>query len=254
MVAGDVLMILTFIGTAGSGKTTITSKFGRYLENRGHKVSYVNLDTGVKNLPYNPDVDVRERITTEELMRDGYGPNGAIVESYDRLMMHFEEYLGRVLELSESSDYVLIDTPGQMEMFLFHEFGVELMENLHEPLVIYLFDPKILKKSRDYCFVRFFSVMIELRLGSTTVPALNKIDLVEKTEKYRVYLEDVNYLADRLRLDPSMQGFLAYKLCSLLPEILPPVRILYLSAKTGEGFEDLETIAHEHRCTCGDLT
>lgn len=254
MRIGDVLMILTFIGTAGSGKTTITSEFGRYLEEKGHKVSYVNLDTGVKNLPYNPDVDVRERITVEELMKEGYGPNGAIVESYDRLMMHFEDYLGRILELSEKSDYVLIDTPGQMETFLFHEFGVKLMENLHEPLVIYLFDPKVLRKSRDYCFVRFFSVMIELRLGSTTVPVLNKIDLVEKIEKYKVYLEDVDYLTSRLKLDPSMQGFLAYKLCSFLPEILPPVRVLYLSAKTREGFEDLEAIAYEHYCTCGDLT
>jgi len=30
--------------------------------------------------------------------------------------------------------------------------------------------------------------------------------------------------------------------------------VLYISARTGEGFDDLETLAYEHYCTCGDLT
>ncbi len=247
-------MIITFVGTAGSGKTTLTASFGRYLEENGYSVSYVNLDTGVKRLPYEPDVDVRQDVTAWDIMEEGYGPNGAIVESYDRLLPRVSSYVSRILELEKVSDYVLLDTPGQMETFLFHEFGVRLMENLPEPLTVYLFSPDILRKPADFCFVRFFGLMIELRLGTTTVPAMSKIDTVERLEHYRRYLDNMEYLNARLKLEPSMQGLLAYRMCSALPELVPPTRVLYISTKTGEGFDDLETLAYEHRCTCGDLT
>ncbi|ASJ12934.1 ATP/GTP-binding protein [Thermococcus thioreducens] len=247
-------MIVTFVGTAGSGKTTLTASFGRYLEENGYSVSYVNLDTGVKRLPYEPDVDVRQDVTAWDIMEEGYGPNGAIVESYDRLLPRVSNYVSTILEAERGSDYVLLDTPGQMETFLFHEFGVRLMENLPEPLTVYLFSPDILRKPADFCFVRFFGLMIELRLGTTTVPAMSKIDTVERLEDYRRYLDDMEYLNARLKLEPSMQGLLAYRMCSALPELAPPTRVLYISAKTGEGFDDLETLAYEHHCTCGDLT
>lgn len=169
-------------------------------------------------------------------------------------MSHLEDYIGKILDLEKENDYVLIHTPGQMETFLFHDFGVRLMENLPNPLVVYLFDPTILRKPHDYCFVRFFALLIDLRLGTTTVPALNKIDILEDLKKIRSHLEDIEYLTSRLKLDTSMQGLLAYKLCKFLPEISPPVRVLYLSAKKRNGFDELETLAYEHYCTCGDLT
>ncbi len=248
-------MILTFLGTAGSGKTTITGAFGKYLEEE-HSVAYVNLDTGVKTLPYNPDLDVRDTVTVEEIMEEGFGPNGAIVESYDRLLKHVNDILREVLKLNGEHDYVLIDTPGQMESFLFHEFGTRIMDGFQDPLVVYLFSLEILRGAPDYCFVRTFAMMIDLRLGATTVPVLSKADLIPKgeLERHRKLLEDVEYLTARLKLDPSMQGYLAHRLCSFLPEVSPPVRVVYASARDGRGFEEMETLAYEHYCTCGDLT
>lgn len=249
-------MIVAFLGTAGSGKTTMAGSFGRYLEEQGHSVAYVNLDTGVRKLPYEPDLDVREIVTVEELMAEGYGPNGAIVESYDRLLSEVGRIAGEILKLDGEREYTLIDTPGQMESFLFHEFGVKLMESLSDPLLAYLFDPEILKRPHDYCFVRFFALMIDLRLGTTTVPVLNKIDLLSEEElnRHKKYLEDIEYLTARLKFDPTMQGLLAYRMCSFLPEVSPPVRVVYASAKDGRGFDELETLSYEHYCTCGDLT
>ncbi|WP_456421454.1 PRK13768 family protein [Thermococcus sp.] len=247
-------MILTFIGTAGSGKTTLTAEFGEYLRENGYSVSYINLDTGVRKLPYKPDLDVRKDVTAWELMENGLGPNGAIVKSYDILASKVREYTERIRALDGESDYVLIDTPGQMETFLFHEFGVELMEAFPDALGVYLFSPEILRKPADFCFALFFGLMIDLRLGITTVPALSKVDTVNDVSRLRKFLDDVEYLTARLKLEPSTQGLLAHKLCSSLPELAPPTRVLYLSAKTREGFDELETVAYEHYCTCGDLT
>ncbi|WP_297500772.1 ATP/GTP-binding protein [Thermococcus sp.] len=247
-------MIVAFIGTAGSGKTTLTAEFGRYLEEDGYTVEYVNLDTGVKKLLYKPGVDVREDVTAWELMEEGLGPNGAIVKSYDLLVPEVSDYSRRMRDLAEGSDYLLIDTPGQMETFLFHEFGVRLMEDFPDALSVYLFSPEILRKPADFCFALLFGLMIDLRLGTTTVPALSKVDTVDDLNKIRKYLDDVEHLTARLKFESSTQGLLAYRLCSSLPEMAPPTRVLYLSAKTREGFEDLNTVAYEHYCTCGDLT
>ncbi len=107
-------MILAFIGTAGSGKTTLTGgEFGKYLSENGYRVAYVNLDTGVRKLPYTPpDLDVREKVTAWSLMDEGLGPNGgAIVKSYDILAEYTGEYAEKIRELDKESDYVLIDTP-----------------------------------------------------------------------------------------------------------------------------------------------
>ncbi len=246
-------MILAFVGTAGSGKTTLTRSFGNYLGKNDYTVGYVNLDTGVMRLPYSPDVDVRDDVTAWDLMEEGFGPNGAIVESYDRLLPKVDEYAGKILKLDSELDYILIDTPGQMETFLFHDFGLMLMESLPDVLTVYLFSPEILRKPSDYCFVRFFGLIIDLRLGTTTLPALTKVDATD-LDHHKKYLDDLEYLTARLKLESSTQGLLAHRLCSVLPELSPPTRVLYLSAVTGEGFEDLETLAYEHYCTCGDLT
>lgn len=247
-------MILIFVGTAGSGKTTLTGEFGKYLEENGYSVGYVNLDTGAEKLPYKPDVDVREDLTVWELLKKGYGPNGAIVESYELLMPRLMDYTERIIRLHEEKDYVLLDTPGQVEVFLFHEFGVKLVESLPEPLSVYLFGPEILRGIHDFCFVHVFATLIGLRLGTVTVPALSKVDSGDSVEDYRKFLDNPDYLTARLKFEASTQGLLAYNLCSALSEVLAPVRTLYLSAKKRVGFEDLETLAHEHRCTCGDLT
>ena len=53
-----------FIGTVGSGKSTLTYNFQKWMGLRGLDTITVNLDPGAENLPYEPDVDVttsRER-------------------------------------------------------------------------------------------------------------------------------------------------------------------------------------------------
>ena len=49
-----------FIGTAGSGKSTLTYNFKQWMYLRGLDVITVNLDPGAENLPYEPDVDIRD--------------------------------------------------------------------------------------------------------------------------------------------------------------------------------------------------
>ena len=57
-----------FIGTAGSGKSTLTHNFKQWMTLRGLDAIAVNLDPGAENLPYEPDVDIRDWISLKEVM------------------------------------------------------------------------------------------------------------------------------------------------------------------------------------------
>ena len=51
-----------FTGTAGSGKSQLTSILSNWYQQEGKDVITVNLDPGVNNLPYGVDVDIRDYI------------------------------------------------------------------------------------------------------------------------------------------------------------------------------------------------
>ena len=118
------ILLNYFIGTAGSGKSTITGELKEYIVNRDPEVSAItiNLDPGVKTMPYIPDIDIRDFIVLEEVMEEyGLGPNGAMILSSD-LMVNFLDDLKDEID-EYNADWVLVDTAGQLELFAFRETG-----------------------------------------------------------------------------------------------------------------------------------
>ena len=82
-----------FIGTAGSGKSTLTYSFQQWMNNRGLDAITVNLDPGAENLPYVPDVDIRDWISLKEIMDSyGLGPNGAQIAAADMLALNIDDF------------------------------------------------------------------------------------------------------------------------------------------------------------------
>ena len=49
-------------GTAGSGKSLLTSKLLEHYTNSGVFAAVLNLDPGVESMPYTCDVDVRDYV------------------------------------------------------------------------------------------------------------------------------------------------------------------------------------------------
>ncbi|MHA1397770.1 MAG: ATP/GTP-binding protein, partial [Candidatus Heimdallarchaeaceae archaeon] len=56
------------LGTAGSGKTVLTRTLFDWFNDKNLDVATLNLDAGVKHLPYNPDIDVRDVVNIENLI------------------------------------------------------------------------------------------------------------------------------------------------------------------------------------------
>lgn len=235
-------MNLFILGPAGSGKSLFTGSFSSFLEGEGFKVELVNLDPGVLHLPYKPSFDVREKFTVEGLMRRlGLGPNGAILEAMERLSK---------LELpSFKADYVLYDTPGQLEPFLFREAGRRIVKSLPDVCCLFLGD---LSTPREN-LVGFYLYALTARftLEAETLAVLNKVDLLTREEADRVK----NFTENPLILErEGLKGEMNLEILKALKVFFPPQRVPLVSAKTGQGFEELLTLLYEVKCACGDLT
>ena len=127
------------LGSAGCGKTTLVANFGKWIEEtQDLNVSYVNFDPGVEELPYEPDFDIRNYIKVSDVMRKYHlGPNGALIKSSDLMLNYMDEIHKKLDKIS--ADFILIDTPGQMELFVFRESGpktISLLKNIGFPVAV----------------------------------------------------------------------------------------------------------------------
>ena len=60
-------------GTAGAGKSLLTSKIHEYYTRNGAFTAILNLDPGVISLPYTPDIDIRDSIDIVSIMKQYEG-------------------------------------------------------------------------------------------------------------------------------------------------------------------------------------
>jgi len=183
-------MFVTFmIGTAGSGKSLLTASFAEWLKVGEQKVAIMNLDPGALTLPYTPDVNIRDYIRVEDIMEEyGLGPNGALIMAAD-LIADQTSQLGDELEILDP-DLVIVDTPGQMELFAFRASGPYIVNELtREPkAIVYLFDSIFSSDPLNYVSNLFLSAAVYNRFLIPQVHVLSKCDLLQA--------EEVNHIVD----------------------------------------------------------
>ena len=116
-------------GPAGTGKSTFCGAFKDWLIQNEYDAIIVNLDPGAEYLPYEPDVDIREFISLNEVMSAySLGPNGAQVVAADLLLDNIDKIKSKI-ELYDEY-YVIFDTPGQIELFSFRPGSPLLVKSL----------------------------------------------------------------------------------------------------------------------------
>ncbi len=178
---------LYFIGTAGSGKTTMTHAFQTWMQSQGLDAVTVNLDPGAESLPYEPDVDIRDWIRLDEIMAErGLGPNGAQILAADMLALNAKE-VADVLETFETS-YFVIDTPGQMELFTFRESSAVVIDTFgrDDSALVYLNDPALVKHASGFISSLLLVATTQFRHGLPFVNVLSKADLLTPEDLERM--------------------------------------------------------------------
>lgn len=253
------LFNVIILGPAGSGKTTLASSLGSWIsKNVNLRVSYVNLDPAAEMLPYKPDVDVRKYVDAFKLMREeGLGPNAAIVKSVDMISSMVNSLFNELTEVD--ADVLLVDTPGQSEVFVFRGSGpsiVNSLKGLGRTVGIYVYDASLKLGPLENIITYLMGLVIQLRLGIITLPIMNKIDLLPKNGYMydgAIHME-LKRIKDQLTTITGVMRDITLSLLNDVLEYLPSLRILRVSAKTGEGLDELFKYIHETTCICGDLT
>jgi GTPase SAR1 family protein len=189
------------IGTAGSGKSTLTYNFQKWMSLRGLDAITVNLDPGAENLSYEPDVDIRDWISLKEIMDSyGLGPNGAQIACADMLALNTED-IKKSIE-SFKTDYVLMDTPGQLELFVFREAGKYIIKffNPGQSMVCYILDPALAKTASGFVSQLLLSISTNFRLGKPQINLLSKTDMLSDEELEQI----TKWTSDRGELENSI--------------------------------------------------
>ena len=248
---------IVFIGPAASGKSTLVSSYSRWLQSNGYEVIKINLDPAAEYIPYRPDIDIRDYVNTKDIaIKMGLGPNGALVESLSIIARNIDRYLSKLKNLTH--DYILIDTPGQMESFIFHDASIRLAtwlkRNLGSVYGIFVIDASIIKRPTDYIFTILMSLAVTLRLGIDVAPIINKIDLVPNLNLKGDLISDIDRLMIEGFSEDSLYGELAKEIGDVVVKYCKATEVPKVSAIKGLGLEDLHRLIHELSCTCGDLT
>lgn len=105
------------MGPAGAGKTTFCSALISHLRNNKRSAIYVNLDPAAESFVYQPDVDIKELISLEDVMEElSLGPNGGLIFCFEHLLENLD-FLTEPLETVQEDYLIIIDMPGQIELY-----------------------------------------------------------------------------------------------------------------------------------------
>ncbi len=242
------MIFLYFVGTAGSGKTTLTYAFQEWMKMNGYDAVTVNLDPGVEKMKYAPDVDVREMISLPAVMEEyNLGPNGAQIVCADLLALKINE----IKEIVDGfdTDYVLIDTPGQIELFAFRETSRTIVDVLGpDSAMAFLFDPFLSKTPSGFISQVMLSATTQFRFHLPFINVLSKSDLLDEKEKDRIMnwvKQPEELLNDAINETPSMEKQLSIELFRVLEDMGVYKMLTPVSSETMTGMEDLYSIVQQ---------
>lgn len=173
------------MGPAGAGKTTFCSALIQHLRNNRRSCFYINLDPAADEFVYEPDVDIKELISLEDVMEELHlGPNGGLMYCFDFLLENLD-FITDPLETVTEEYLIIIDMPGQIELYT----HVPLLPNLIKHLrrgstnismcAAYLLESSfIIDRSKFFSgTLSAMSAMLMLELPHVNI--LSKMDLVK---------------------------------------------------------------------------
>lgn len=179
------------MGPAGTGKSTYCKVLQEHCANLGRSMFVGNLDPAAETFGYEVGFDVRDLISVGDVMDElALGPNGGLIYCMEYLSENLD-WLEENLNQFGEDDYLLLDCPGQVELYS----HVPVMKRVVEMLQaenfnvcgVYLIDATFVTDASKLIAgnLAALSAMVHLELPHVNV--LTKCDLVSK-DVWRRYL------------------------------------------------------------------
>lgn len=241
-----------------------------------HRPPYVvNLDPAVLSVPFDANIDIRDSVNYQEVMKQyNLGPNGGILTSLNLFATKVDQVVGLLEKRARPDanqperrpmDTVLVDTPGQIEVFVWSASGSILLESLASsfPTVIaYVIDTPRTASTSTFMSNMLYACSILYKTKLPIILVFNKTD-VKDASFAKEWMTDFEAFQDALRRDESSDalggleggghggsgymGSLLNSMSLMLDEFYAHLRVVGVSARLGTGVEDFFAAVDEKR-------
>ena len=247
----------------GSGKTTFVQRINAHLHSKTQPPYVLNLDPAVLSIPFEANIDIRDSINYKEVMKQyNLGPNGGILTSLNLFATKVDQILSLMEKRSKPSPdprcrpprHFLIDTPGQIEVFVWSASGSILLESLASsfPTVIaYIIDTPRTSSTSTFMSNMLYACSILYKTKLPMILVFNKTD-VQDAEFAKDWMTDFQKFQDALHNEESKgvfggEGFgggsgymsaLLNSMSLMLEEFYSHLNMVAVSSTTGDGVDD----------------
>ncbi|KAF8247888.1 hypothetical protein K440DRAFT_289253 [Wilcoxina mikolae CBS 423.85] len=240
------------IGMAGSGKTTFMQRLNAHLHAAQEPPYIINLDPAVKNVPFDRNIDIRDSVNYREVMTQyNLGPNGGIMTSLNLFATKIDQVIGILEKRASSISRVLVDTPGQIECFVWSASGAIITDALAStfPTVIaYIIDTPRTAQPATFMANMLYACSILYKTKLPMILVFNKTD-AHDAEFAKEWMTDFEAFQRALRASEEeggeeaiggsgYMGSLLNSMSLMLDEFYNHLDLVGVSAMTGAGIDD----------------
>lgn len=250
-------------------------RINAHLHGKENPPYVINLDPAVLSTPFESNIDIRDSVNYEEVMKQyNLGPNGGILTSLNLFATKVDQIVNllekRALPDAAQPDkkpmeHILVDTPGQIEVFVWSASGTILLESLASSfptIVAYIIDTPRTSSTSTFMSNMLYACSILYKTKLPMILVFNKTD-VKDAAFAKEWMTDFEAFQEALRRDEESDalggveggghggsgymGSLLNSMSLMLEEFYSHLSMVAVSSRLGTGIDDFFEAVEEKK-------